>query len=86
MSGTRVWFIGVSTGASTIHRLLPAWSEYLGVSAVVRGYDLPIGSPPGSYQRLLDELVDDRHALGAVVTSHKVALLAAARARRDVRP
>ena len=78
---TRVWFIGVSTGQSAIHRLLPAWSELLGVEASIVGRDLPRDSPPSAYREILDQLVVDDSAVGAVVTSHKVAMLAAARDR-----
>jgi shikimate dehydrogenase len=83
-----VWFIGVSTARSTINELLPAWAGFLGRRAVVRGRDVPLDAPASAYQAVLDELAAaSRDVAGAVVTSHKVRLLDAARARfRQIDP
>lgn len=72
-----VWFLGVSTGASTIHEALPRWGEVLGRPLECVGVDLPLDSPPEAYRGFLDDLAA-APALGAVVTSHKTALYRAA--------
>jgi shikimate 5-dehydrogenase len=77
-SSATVWFLGVSTGQSAIHRLLPVWRDQLGVDATVVGRDLPLGPPAEAYLRFLDDLQNDDRAIGAIVTSHKVGLLEAA--------
>src|SRR5262245_18043101 len=73
-----VWFVGVSTGGSLVHRAMARWGPLLGGDITVQGRDLPLAAPDGAYRELLDELRRDPHALGAVVTSHKVALYRAA--------
>lgn len=83
MVGMRtVWFVGVSTGSSSIHEALPLWSPLLGEGRHrlrVWGRDLPIGAPAAAFRALLDELAREPDACGAVVTTHKVALYRAAR-------
>jgi len=76
-----VWFLGVSTAQSAIHRLLPAWRDELQVNATVVGQDLPVGASAGAYMSFLDDLERDDRAIGAIVTVHKVGLLDAARMR-----
>ena len=73
-----VWFVGVSTGGSLVHRAMARWGPLLGGDVAVQGRDLPLAAPDRAYRELLDELRRDPHALGAVVTSHKVALFRAA--------
>jgi shikimate 5-dehydrogenase len=73
-----VWFVGVSTGGSLVHRAMARWGPLLGGDVAVEGRDLPLAAPDGAYRELLDGLRRDTHAVGAVVTSHKVALFRAA--------
>lgn len=73
-----IWFLGVSTGSSTIHRALPRWGVELGRPLRVRGVDLPVGAPAEDYRRFCERLATDSAALGAVVTTHKAALHRAA--------
>jgi shikimate 5-dehydrogenase len=73
-----VWFVGVSTGGSLVHEAMGRWGPLLGGEVEVRGRDLPLGAPDGAFRELLDDLGRDADALGAVVTSHKVALFRAA--------
>jgi shikimate 5-dehydrogenase len=73
-----VWFVGVSTGGSLVHRAMARWGPLLGGEVAVQGRDLPLAAPDGAYRELLGELRRDPHALGAVVTSHKVGLFRAA--------
>jgi shikimate 5-dehydrogenase len=76
-------FIGVSTGGSLIHRAFPRWAAVLGLNATVRGVDLPRGSGPMEFRAAVRAIRDDRDCLGAVVTSWKSALFAAAAADFD---
>ena len=73
-----MWFVGVSTGASLVHRAFPAWLADLGRGGVrLRGRDLPLGTPAADYRSLLAELAARADTVGAVVTSHKLALVRA---------
>ena len=72
-----VKFVGVSTGASMIHTAFPRWARVVGVEAEVAGVDVPIGASAQVYRSVLESLREPS-VLGAVVTSHKVGLFAAA--------
>ncbi|MEY9926719.1 shikimate dehydrogenase [Catenulispora sp. GP43] len=72
-----VRFVGVSTGASLIHTAFPHWARVLGIEAEVAGVDVPVGASAQVYRAVLDGLREPS-VLGAVVTSHKVGLFAAA--------
>jgi shikimate dehydrogenase len=74
-----VWFVGVSTEGSFIHLAMPRWRPLLTGDVSVRGRDLPLDAPADAYRALLHDLGRDGTAVGAVVTSHKVALYGAAR-------
>jgi shikimate 5-dehydrogenase len=76
-----VWFLGVSTGASVIHRALPRWGALVGRPLRCRGVDLPLHAGPDDYMGFCDRLVAAPDAVGAVVTTHKAALYRATRAR-----
>ncbi|MFK3979776.1 shikimate dehydrogenase family protein [Micromonospora sp. NPDC050397] len=73
-----LWFVGVSTGQSLINEAFPLWIADLGLDLRLVGRDLPPDAPAPAYRALLTELRDSNHVLGAVVTSHKVAVLRAA--------
>jgi shikimate 5-dehydrogenase len=72
-----MYFIGVSTGASAAARLFPAWAEALELDAGLVGIDLPLRSAPAAYRRAIGRLAG-ADAAGALVTSHKVDVFAAA--------
>jgi shikimate dehydrogenase len=72
-----MYFIGVSTGASAAARLFPAWAEALDLDARLVGIDLPLRSAPDAYRRAIGRLTEAA-AAGALVTSHKVDVYAAA--------
>ncbi|MFI1987762.1 hypothetical protein [Actinoplanes sp. NPDC020271] len=74
-----VWFVGVSTGQSLINRAFPLWMADLGRDVRLVGRDLPVGASADQYRTLVEELRADDNALGAVITTHKLALLRAAR-------
>jgi shikimate 5-dehydrogenase len=76
-----VWFVGVSTGGSLIHRAMPLWQASLPSECSIRGVDVDLDAPDDEYVELLDALRRDDAAAGAVVTAHKVRLFRAARAQ-----
>ena len=74
-----MYFIGVSTGQSSIMRIFPRWAEALGLDAVLVGIDFPLDSPPARYREAVEFIKADPLSLGALVTTHKVNLLKASR-------
>ena len=74
-----LYFVGVSTGKSSIMRVFPRWAEILGVDADIRGYDAPPRAERDAYRTIVQHLRDDPLARGALVTTHKIELLKSAR-------
>jgi shikimate 5-dehydrogenase len=75
-----LYFLGVSTGSSSIQRVFPRWAAELGLDdAVLRGIDLPVGAPAEHTRRIVEFLRDDALGVGMQITSHKIAVSAAAR-------
>ncbi|MCC7207721.1 MAG: shikimate dehydrogenase [Anaerolineae bacterium] len=73
-------FVGVTTGHSTSMRMWPAWTRILGIEgAQLVGVDLPLGAPPDAYRQVVAAILDDPQVRGALITSHKIALLDATR-------
>lgn len=70
----RMYFIGVSTGGSSIMRLFPKWAEALGLEAEIVGIDLPLRGPESVYRKALETVIEDPLARGALVTTHKVSI------------
>ena len=66
------YFIGVTTGSSSIMRVFPRWAEALGISPVIKGSDLPRHAPAADYREAVDFLKHDPLSLGALVTTHKI--------------
>jgi shikimate 5-dehydrogenase len=76
----RFSFVGVTTGASAIMRVFPAWAEHLGLGDVaMAGHDLPIHAEPERYREVVRGLKEDPLDLGGLVTTHKIDLFAACR-------
>lgn len=74
------WFIGVTTGQSSIMRVFPEWARHLGLGDVaMRGIDLVPHDRPERYREVVAFLKSDPLSLGALVTTHKLDLFAAAR-------
>jgi shikimate 5-dehydrogenase len=71
----RFLFLGVTTGRSQIMQLFPRWMEVLRIDARIEGRDLPIDGEAGSYRDAVLEIRDDPSIAGALVTSHKVAVI-----------
>jgi len=73
------YFIGVTTSKSSIMQIFPRWMKTLGLDAAITGYDAPPGAPPETYRRIVQHIKSAPLARGALVTTHKLDLLAAAR-------
>jgi len=75
-----MYFIGVTTGKSSIMKLFPEWAEALGLGgAVIKGIDIAIHADPEEYRRAVEFIRDDELSLGALVTTHKIDLYDAAK-------
>ncbi len=74
-----MYFVGVTTGRSSIMKVFPRWSEILGLGAVLKGYDAPIHAPEDVYRTIVQHIKTDPLAMGALVTTHKIDLLEATR-------
>ena len=73
------YFVGVTTGKSSIMKIFPRWMEALGrPEVVIEGIDHPIHDRPEAYRRTVAQIKYDPLSLGALVTTHKIDLLAAA--------
>ena len=74
------YFIGVTTGKSSIMKVFPLWMKVLGREDVVmEGIDCKIHDEPEAYRRAVAQIKYDPLSLGALVTTHKIDLLNAAR-------
>lgn len=74
------YFIGVTTGKSSIMRVFPLWARELGrPEVVIEGVDLRLHDEPEAYRRAVAQIKVDPLSLGALVTTHKIDLLDAAR-------
>lgn len=68
-----LYFIGVTTGRSSIQRVFPKWAERLGLGEVrLQGIDLPLHAQRDSYRRVVDFIARDPLSAGALVTTHKI--------------
>ena len=74
-----MYFIGVTTGNSSIMRVFPAWARRLGISERIVGIDCKWHDDPEVYRRVVSFIRSDEQSLGALVTTHKIDLLAACR-------
>lgn len=79
------YFIGVTTGSSSIMKVFPLWARHLGLGDVaIKGIDMKLHDRPERYREVVAFLKNDRLSLGALVTTHKLDLFAAARDLFDV--
>lgn len=75
-----LYFIGVTTGQSSIAPVFPKWAEFLGLGAArLQGVDIPIGARPDTYRNVVRFIKHDPLSMGALITTHKIDLLAASR-------
>jgi shikimate 5-dehydrogenase len=78
-----MYFVGVTTGKSSIMRVFPRWSGVLGIGAQIVGYDCSIHAPDEDYLAIVRHIRADPLSMGALVTTHKIDLLTATRAEFD---
>lgn len=75
-----IYFIGVTTTQSSIMRIFPQWMSFLHMEDYqICGIDLKIHDKAENYRAVIQHIKDDKQALGAVVTSHKIDLMNACR-------
>ncbi len=73
------YFIGVTTGKSSIMKVFPLWMQILGrPEIVIEGIDLKIHDTPQAYRRAVAQIQRDPLSIGALVTTHKIDLYQAA--------
>jgi shikimate 5-dehydrogenase len=73
------YFIGVTTGKSSIMKVFPLWMDVLGrPEVVIEGIDHPIHDEPEAYRASVSQIKNDLLSLGALVTTHKMDVYAAA--------
>lgn len=79
-----LYFIGVTTGQSSIMEVFPAWVEHLGLGdAAIAGIDFPLHADPAAYREAVAFIKNDPLSLGALVTTHKIDLFRACRDQFD---
>lgn len=68
-----MYFLGVTTGHSSIHRIFPKWAELAGIEgAALIGIDIPVDAGPDRYRWAVETIIDDPNSAGGLVTTHKV--------------
>jgi len=73
-----LYFIGVTTGSSSIRGVFPRWAEVLGLGDVeLVGIDVAVHAPAEQYRAVVQFMRDDPLSRGALVTTHKMDLYAA---------
>ncbi|MBQ6375138.1 MAG: shikimate dehydrogenase [Clostridia bacterium] len=69
-----MYFIGVTTGQSSIMRIFPIWMEALGLDGCIKGIDIGLHAPAEDYRAAVEFIKNDPLSLGALVTTHKIDL------------
>ncbi len=78
------YFVGVTTGSSSINNVFPLWMDVLGRPEVVlEGIDHKIHDEPDAYRATVAQMKYDPNSLGALVTTHKLDIYAAAESLFD---
>lgn len=72
-------FVGVSTGSSSINQVFPLWADILGLpTRTLVGHDVPLDATPEQYRAVIEQIRDDPDHRGALITTHKMNVYAAA--------
>ena len=75
-----IYFIGMTTGKSSIMKVFPRWAECLKLGDVaIQGVDCKWHDDPAVYRRIVEFIRLDPLSKGALVTTHKIDLLKACR-------
>ncbi|MCB6286399.1 shikimate dehydrogenase family protein [[Clostridium] scindens] len=70
-----LYFIGVTTGQSSIMKVFPKWADALRLKdAVIKGIDFAPHSSAEEYREAVTFIKNDPLSLGALVTTHKIDL------------
>lgn len=69
-----MYFIGVTTGQSSIMKIFPIWAKALGIDACIKGIDIALHADAADYQAAVTFIKNDPLSLGALVTTHKIDL------------
>jgi shikimate dehydrogenase len=70
-----MYFIGVTTGKSSIMKVFPEWAQALGLkNTVMKGIDIEIHADPQVYRDVVEFIKNDPLSMGALVTTHKIDL------------
>ena len=73
------YFVGVTTGKSSIMKVFPLWMKVLGrPEVVIEGIDHKIHDDPEAYRATVAQIKYDPLSVGALVTTHKMDIYAAA--------
>ena len=68
-----IYFIGVTTGKSSIMKVFPEWAKAMGLKdAVIKGIDIEIHAERDVYRKVVDFIKNDELSYGALVTTHKL--------------
>jgi len=68
-----MYFIGVTTGKSSIMDIFPEWAKIMKLGDVeLKGIDAEIHAPDEVYRSIVDFIKNDPLSLGALVTTHKI--------------
>ncbi len=73
------YFIGVTTGQSSINAIFPRWMAILGSDVHLAGIDMPLHAPEAIYRAIIEHIKVDPLVRGGLVTTHKIDLLAVTR-------
>ncbi len=69
----------MSTGGSLALELFPLWLKTLGLPPTeIRGRDIPVRGPREAYRDIVRRIREESRTVGALVTTHKLDILAAA--------
>lgn len=72
-------FVGVTTASSSIMKVFPLWADILDLpTRTLVGHDLPMDAEPAQYRAMVEQIRDDPQHRGALVTTHKMNVHAAA--------
>ena len=70
-----MYFIGVTTGQSSIMRIFPIWAEALGIDACIKGIDITLHAPAEDYRAAVEFIKNDQVAFEAEMTLNMGQLL-----------
>jgi len=73
------YFIGVSTAGSLALELFPLWLKTLGLpETAIQGHDIAVRGPREAFREIVRRIREESRTVGALVTTHKMDILAAA--------